>query len=213
MQIFPPPAYIVPKLEKPMDATTHFLEKIQAIYPLTDTEINALKSHICLKSYPKNHFLLNQNEVSDTLYFIVSGLVRAFYNDQKTQEEITAWFLPEGGFIYSVTSFVDNTPSFEAIVAEEDTLVVAITKHDLEQLFLSSGAFTRIALYLTEQYLCIYDERVRSLRLPATECYERFQSQYPQLEARVKLNHLASYLGIARSTLFDLRKKRNTRNK
>lgn len=153
--------------------------------------------------------MLQQGDVSDTLYFIVSGLVRACYDDLTNRDEVTSWFLPEGGFIYSVTSFVNNTPSFEAIVAEEDTVVVAISKQQLAALFSCSPTFSTIAFQIAQQYLCVYDERVRSLRLPAKERYKRFQSQYPMLEARVKLNHLASYLGIGRSTLCQLRSERN----
>lgn len=189
-----------------MNATTHFLEKITAIYPLTDTEKSQLQGFAKVQTFKKNSFLLQEGGISDTLYFVLNGLLRAYYIENN--DEITAWFMPEGGFAYSITSYLTNSPSSEAIVAEEDTLVVAITKPNLEQLFLSSAAFTRIALYFTEQYLSRYDERVRGLRLQPEECYKRFQSQYPLLEARVKLNHLASYLGISRSTLCQLRKRR-----
>lgn len=208
MQIFPP-AYIVPKLGKPMNTTTHFLEQLTTIIPLTDAEKSTLQHHLQVIRFSKNSYLLQQGDVSDTLYFIVSGLVRAYYDDLTNRDEVTSWFLPEGGFIYSVTSFVNNTPSFEAIVAEEDTVVVAISKQQLATLFSYSSTFSNIAFQLSQQYLCVYDERVRSLRLPAKERYKRFQSQYPTLEARVKLNHLASYLGIGRSTLCQLRSERN----
>jgi hypothetical protein len=63
-------------------------------------------------------------------------------------------------------------------------------------------------LKVTEKYLLLYDERVRSLKLPAKERYMRFQKQFPEISSKVKLSYLASYLGLSRSSLNIIRAKK-----
>ncbi len=188
-----------------MNPIDYFLRYIDAIQTLTFEEKTQLQVHCKVYTYEPHTYLLRAGDVSNTMYFVCSGLVRSYYNDKITGESITSWLIKEGGFIYSVNSYVNVSISFENIIAEEKTSVVGIHKHDLYALMSISGIYAKIALKLTEHYLQIYDERVRSLQYSAEERYRRFESQFPDLLLRVKKDHIASYLGMCKASFRKIR--------
>ncbi len=192
-----------------MNPINQLLEKINTICPLNSVDKLMISGCLKQEEYPKNSYLNRARQSPEALFFITKGLVRIYHKDLKTGEEVTDWFLKEDECIYSCLNyFTSPLLSFEKIIAEEDTTVIVICKKDLETLFTQSPTIAKILLHFAENYIFMYDERVRSLRLSAEERYSRFKVQYPKLEARLKVRDLASYLGIARSTLCMLRGKR-----
>jgi CRP-like cAMP-binding protein len=184
----------------------NFIQKLIEIHPISSKEKEEISKILIKQNFKAKQNLLRNGEVSDRVFFVLEGLVRGYYYDEKQQEHST-WFVTDGGFIYSVMSYVHQKPSFEYIEALEDTTVFSLKKEDIYKMIHFSSNLAIIYARLTEQYLAVYDQRHRSLQLKPEERYERFTSQYPKLEARLKIDHLASYLGIGRSTLLDLRKK------
>jgi hypothetical protein len=71
-------------------------------------------------------------------------LLRSYYFDEHTKEEVSSWFLAEGNFMFAVKSFVELSPSFENIIAEEDSTVVILKKSDLESLLSKYAVFGQI---------------------------------------------------------------------
>ena len=196
----------MPKSTIYMYKTDNFIEKLIEIHPISIQEKEEISKILSFHNFKPKQLLLLKEEVSDCVFFVLEGLVRGYYEDETYQEHST-WFVPEGGFIYSVLSYVHQKPSFECIEALEDTKVCSLKQKDIYNLINFSSNFAQIYARLLEQYLCIYDQRHRSMQLKPEERYMRFKMQYPKLESRLKIEHLASYLGIGRSTLLELRKK------
>jgi CRP-like cAMP-binding protein len=196
----------VPKSTIKMTNQDNFIQKLNEIHPIPSKEAEEISkrlNHLHLKA--KQH-LLYAGDISDSVFFVLEGLVRAYYHDENQQEHST-WFVAEEGFIYSVMSYVYKKPSFEYIEALEDTKVLKIKKQDIYELIQQSGNFSIIYSSLTEHYLAVYDQRQRSLQLKPEQRYLRFINQYPGLESRLKIDHLASHLGMSRSTLLGLSPK------
>lgn len=73
--------------------------------------------------------LLTLGQISDKLYYIEAGLVRAFY-DTDTSRKVSNWFDQEDGWVFSVQSFFKQIPSNEYIQLLEDSqLIIKICKN------------------------------------------------------------------------------------
>ncbi|MFY7936613.1 MAG: Crp/Fnr family transcriptional regulator [Flavobacterium sp.] len=186
--------------------TSKFFDLLNSIIPLSKDASEELIKIISISKLPKGTLLLAEGQVSDKLFFLCEGIARAFYYENG--DEITSWIVSKNDFIYSTTSFIQQRMSFETIHLLEDSVVISINHRDLEDIYKKHPETIYIALKITEKYLLLYDERVRSLRLPAEEKYHRFQAQFPHISANVKIKYLASYLGISRSCLQSLRSKK-----
>jgi CRP-like cAMP-binding protein len=153
-----------------------------------------IRENTFVQHFPKGTILHQINEVQNKAYYICKGLIRAYYIER--EKETTAWVLKENDFAYLPYSFLQQLPSFEAMEAIEDVIVIVFDYHILQKMYLNSSELNTISRLLTEQYLIRLDERVRLLRLHTVE--ERFVSfirLFSDLYNRTKLKDIASFLG------------------
>jgi CRP-like cAMP-binding protein len=161
---------------------------------------------------PKDSILLKCGEVSNNLHFLLQGSVRAiYYNDSK---EITSWFGFEGDFINSFYSFVSRKPSPESIIVISDCKLLSISYQTLQSLYEKDLVWNKLGRLIIEQYYAEYRERILSLQsMSAAERYDQILQERPDILEKVKLGHLASYLGITQETLSRLRATRENRQR
>jgi CRP-like cAMP-binding protein len=184
----------------------NFIQNLIEIYPITAKEKEEISKRLIYQTFKAKQQLLFEGDISNRIFFVLEGLIRSYYYDERQQEHNT-WFVAENGFIHSVTSYVNDQPSFEYIEALENTRVCSLKKEDINYLISLSSNIALIYARLTEQFMCVYDQRNRYLQLKPEERYRSFKIQYPKLESRLKIDHLASFLGIGRSTLLELKRK------
>ena len=171
---------------------------------LTDEAILAIRSAFQRKKIAKGEVLLSEGGRCNHLYFLESGTIRCFYLNDST--EVTTWFYKEDMFISSWNSFYMKQPSFESIVAVEDCLVYAVHTDAFEQLLLEHGSIERFARLLAQEQVALLDSFAKGyLFLTAKEKYELMLNYFPDIEQRVKLGNLASFLGISQETLSRVR--------
>ncbi|MEO6901820.1 MAG: Crp/Fnr family transcriptional regulator [Bacteroidia bacterium] len=183
----------------------NFLNILSEIIPISKELREHLQKKISVQRLPKLAVLLAEGQVCDKLFFICEGLLRVYYFEK--EEEITSRIVIENSFVYSPSSFIQNKPSIETIQLLEDSTFICMNKNDLEEMFIMFPETTYMALKITERYLLINDSRARALRLPANDRYLLFQKQYPGVVSRIKVQYLASYLGLSRSCLNLFRSK------
>lgn len=183
-----------------------FIERLNSITPMSVEANKQIQKIITIQKLPKWSLLLIEGQISDKLFFLCEGLARAFYYEKG--EERTSWVVSQNDFFYSTKSFIQQKPSFETIQLLEDSTVISIDKKDIELLFQKFPETTYASLRITEKYLLHHDERVRSLRLTARDRYARFQEKYPEIASKVKIQYIASYLGLSHSHLSHLRMKK-----
>jgi CRP-like cAMP-binding protein len=152
--------------------------------------------------------LADIGHIHKNIYFILEGAVRTFYRDRNS-DDITSWLLFEGDLAISVSSFYNQSPSFEAMEALEDSWVVVLSYESLMNLYQKHMEFNYIGRSLTEAYYIKSEEKANTLRmLSAQERYEQLVKLYPFILKRVPLRYIASYLGITQSTLSRVRSKK-----
>lgn len=182
------------------------LSSILQMVKLDEVDLEKLSPYVKEKTVQKNVVLLKQGAIARYIYFIESGLLYStvFQKDK----DIVSWFAQENEFFTSMYSFISQKPSFETIIALEESKLYYISYDDLQKLYLSVPKFERLGRILTEHYFIQLEERTLSLQYQsAKERYNDFMKNYPELHQRVSLGLLASFLGISQETLSRVRGK------
>ncbi len=152
----------------------------------------------------KKDLILQEGNRADYLYFIEEGLLHTYYyHDGK---KITSWFYLENQFVTAWFSFYRQKSSFEEIECLEDCRLYRISYTAYQKLIADFPAFGNFARLLAEDMLAHLDEFYKAWSfLSAKEKYALLQAYFPQIELRIKLGLIASFLGISQETLSRIR--------
>lgn len=152
----------------------------------------------------KNTNILHEGQRANYLYFVEKGILHNYYYHEGKQ--ITSWFYVENQFITAWSSFYSQKGSFENIECLEDCVLYQISYKDYQKLIADFPAFGNFARLLAEEILTFLDEFSKSWSfLSAKEKYQLLHLHFPQIELRVKLGLVASFLGISQETLSRIR--------
>lgn len=174
------------------------------VVPLNSQQWEDLRRVTYPLELPKDAFLLKQGEVSKDLHFIVEGVVRAVqYSNGK---EVIPWLGFEGDIINAHYSFTSRQPSLQSIILISDCKFLSVTYESLQYLYSKDSIWQHLSRCFIESYYIDLQERLISfLSLSADERYQQLLEKYPDIEDRVKLGHIASYLGMTQETLSRVR--------
>ena len=179
---------------------------LDQIYPLPQGSKTTLIEKITEISWPKNHILLKTDKVETKIYFIKSGIVRAY--SIIDGDEITFWFGKEGETVISMRSYVENLKGYENIELLENCELYVIYISDLQKLYQEDLHIANWGRKFAEKELIKTEERLISRQFrTATERYAELLANNPDLLQRVQLGHIASYLGITQVSLSRIRAK------
>lgn len=183
------------------DPIINFLETIHPMPAQLKKELLEKLSHMKIR---KKELLLREGEVSNYIYFVQKGLLRAFY--LKDGEEITSWFMKEKDVVVSIYSFFRRMPSYENIEVLEEGELFYIHYDDLQRLYSRFMEFNIIGRILTEHYYVLSEERLIIMRKQkAQDRYEYFLERHADIANRLPIEFVASYLGLTRRTLTRIR--------
>ena len=151
-------------------------------------------------NFAKNTIILLQGDSSANLYFIINGLVRGYYIDEKGND-ITKSFAAENDF-FSTKGLLTNNPSLFNVVCLENCKCIQIPYMVSIKIMEKNDHIFKIF----NQYLITAIEnleiRTRDLVMKnAEERYRIFLEQYPKLEQRINQKYIASYIGIRTGSL------------
>ena len=155
---------------------------------------------------PENELILSPGQQQQHLYFIKKGVVRSYY--KAFDNEWTNWFAAEGNPAFSTENFLDENPSTEFIETCTPVNFYVISKQDFQQLLKEFPELYQLAFVFMYRYLRVAENRMYGLHvLTAYERYERFIETHKNIVNRVKMQHIASYLGITPTHLSRVRKE------
>ncbi len=158
------------------------------------------------KVFAKNDHLLREGKVCRHLYFLKQGALRGYYNADG--KDITHWFAFENDFVTSFHSFITEQPAVEHIQFMEGSILYAISKEKLNNLFNQYQEIERLVRIVYEKYYIRLEERyVNAQFKTAAELYHNLLRQSSHIIERVPLGYISSYLGITQETLSRIRKQ------
>jgi CRP/FNR family transcriptional regulator, anaerobic regulatory protein len=174
---------------------------------LTEEECNYMQSIAQIQHYKSRELFITIGQIQRDIGFLVTGLVRGYYIDDKG-EEITVRFVNENGYITHYTALLNNQPSSYSFQCLEECIILRLPFAAIQA---GLARFEGIELFgrlLTENILKTQQKRIESFQfLSAEQRYLEFIRDYPELFNRVSLSHLSTYLGIQRPSLSRIRKK------
>ncbi len=174
---------------------------------IPNEELDRIKGLFYSCKLKKGELFVRSGNMTHTIGFILSGLLRYFYID-RNGAECTKAFAAENDFAVSYGSMLLNQPSAFSIEALEDTTLLYIHYSEWKKLLDSTSCWNVVARKVMEKIYVIKQIRESQLLLEdAQSRYLHFIDQYPGLYNRLKQHHIASYLGITPVSLSRIRKK------
>ncbi|MBS3772078.1 MAG: Crp/Fnr family transcriptional regulator [Bacteroidales bacterium] len=183
-------------------------DNIAKKYNLTEEEIALTMSGYVPLTIKANDFFLKEGQVCNYIGFVKKGLLRSFIYDDYANE-ITSDFFPENTLIISFDSFNNRVPSKENIKAIEDSELMVISYEKQKELYDKIPAWNLICRDLADFKSREMIERANRFQImSATERYQAFCNEYPDILQRTTLGSIASYIGVDIATLSRIRKKK-----
>ncbi|QKX03897.1 Crp/Fnr family transcriptional regulator [Aquimarina sp. TRL1] len=183
-----------------------FIQLINQYTLLNQKEIDLLKDTVSIRSYKKNEILFAEGKVATSMYFVLQGWVRLFYNVNGNDK--TAFFYTEGKFICAGESFAKQVPARENYQVLEDTVLVHFEKENIEKLLQYSSKFELISRLATEDELITYQKIVASFVTQSPEQrYRDLLNKNGVIFHKVPQQYIASFLGVSPETLSRIKKR------
>lgn len=157
--------------------------------------VEKLVSLMFIKKYKKKEYLLREGEVCKEIFYVQKGLLRVYIINEG--KEVNTWFVKEGDFITSISSYHKQRPSEHYIDALEDCEIITIKKITLDFIMKNNHKAALFANNELFNKLCDYQEQASALRFMSAENrYNYLFEKQAAIFSRLSQKHLASFLGV-----------------
>jgi hypothetical protein len=193
--------------------TDHIIAVFEQFTKLSQPSKDWLRTHLRFMICTKGKFLFEAGKIPDCIYFLFSGLVHYYVEqDGATAEmdrQVCSWFLMEGDIVIPVVAFYNRQKTLENIQVTEDADVAFLSYEELVYFYTHFPETNIARAALTEAYRV--RERSWHIRLAtcsAEDNYLYLQQTAGNLIKRIKTNRmLASYLNISTRWVIKLKRK------
>lgn len=185
----------------------YYREQLQGLYPNLSTGlIEELSLDWQVLHFPPRAHLIHAGEKQAQAFFIVEGLVRAYYPD--VEADITVNFIKEGEFATHYTSLEGEMRSAYSFQALEPVVAVTTSYVYLRELCLRRNDAEGLLRRLIEvEYARTFAHLQTFLTRSAEERYRLFLKEFGDILPRISVTDLSSYLGVSRQNLTMIRKR------
>ncbi|MGJ1435120.1 Crp/Fnr family transcriptional regulator [Sphingobacterium siyangense] len=184
------------------------LENIAKHITLDDNEVAQFLKLLKKAKIPRRSMILTQGQLCNSIYFVDTGALRAFYLDVSGRES-TIMFAIKDWWITDMYCFINELPAMLTIDTIEDSIIYQLQKNDLEKLYLTVPKFERFFRILMQNaYIREQLRVIQNLSLTAEERFDIFLNKYPDVANKVKQKQIASYLGITPEFLSMIKRKK-----
>lgn len=186
-----------------------FLNHIKGHTDIPEEQEKQFFSLVKVKKIQAGECFVKAGEFSRSVGFVVEGLFRYFYSNEKGGE-FTKGFFEESSVLVSYSAILKKRPSYFSIQALEPSVIEVVNFSSFNNLLTGHPCWFSFYFALLQKGYLIKEEREREfLLMDAEERYRAFLNRFPNLEKRIKQNLVASYLGITPESLSRIRRKLN----
>lgn len=187
------------------------IDKLRAIYKfgseLSYSDLSVLISAARLKKYPADTVLIDYGSSKDVVLFILKGLVRSFWTNERG-EDITTSLFWENQVMFNADIVFFDKPSKYVYQTLEPTRLLVLHREKLNALVAKSPKLEAHRKLVHNQLLSISTERVHDfVTLSPEERYLKFVYSNPDLVNRVPNKYIAHILGVTPVSLSRIRKR------
>ena len=171
---------------------------------LTDAELALTLALTRPCTFRKGAELFHPGPVPDRLYFIETGLARAYR--EVRGEDITSAFYGANSFCFDTLSIVAQVPTELYFECLTDVVAHEILVPHLNRLFRQVPPMERLGRRINEDLVCGLTERLRAFQMDDLRTrYLALLRQNPELIQQVPQRHIATYLGVKPESLSRMR--------
>jgi CRP/FNR family transcriptional regulator, anaerobic regulatory protein len=179
---------------------------IKTIVSISDNELIEITDSFQSKILEKDTYLIKAGQYCDSYYFVVEGILRIY--TEINDKEITSWFAFKDYFFTELESYVSKSQTRFNIQAIEKCEVFYIQRKSMDTLSLKYPKWNEFIRKIWELSFIKLQQVVLSFQTQtAGERYEDLFN-HPHFIQKTKQRYLASMLGITKSSLSRLRRKR-----
>ena len=157
------------------------------------------------KTFPKGAVLIQQGQQVNKIYYVTDGCLRSFCID-KNGKEHTLQFGIKHWWISDYIAIHNHAPANLTVECLKESTVIAFDAKKLNNIFTHFPEYEPFQRNLLERHVVSLHQRIlNQLQLSASERYDLFLEQYPDIESFTRNYHIASYLGITQESLSRIR--------
>ncbi len=169
---------------------------MQGLPEFTDEQLDDISTYFENHRIRRKKLVLEKEEIADRSYFVVSGCLRMYCEDEQGKEH-TMLFATNGQWLTDFDGFVNNNHTCMKIESIIDTEYLTISNEKLDQLTEKYPDVQKYMRSVLQQYIIFLQQKqLNDMQHDAKERYEDFCKVYPNLVGRVKDKHVASYIGV-----------------
>lgn len=136
--------------------------------PLGEQLLRDIAAAGVVRNYPKNAILINEGEVGDSLYIVLSGRVKVFASNAAGREVVIAFHGP-GEYVGEMS--LDGSPRSASVMTVEPTTCAIVNRASVREFLLAHPDFALNLIGKLIQRVRVTTENVKSLAL--TDVYGR----------------------------------------
>ncbi|MBV6880687.1 Crp/Fnr family transcriptional regulator [Epilithonimonas ginsengisoli] len=184
-----------------------FRNHLEKFIKINDDDFEKIFSYFEVKTFANKEDLLEEGQVCRHNYFVLKGLLRKFFINEKGTEQTTDFAL-ESWWMTDNFSFEHKSPSDFSIQAVEKSEVLVISNDAQEKLLEELPVMEKYFRIVYQRAFAANQRRVKYIfSFSKEEFYLNLLKKYPDFVQRVPQYLIASFLGFTPEYLSELRKK------
>lgn len=184
-----------------------FRNHLEKFIKISDNDFEEILSYFEVKNFAKKENLLEEGQICKYNYFVLNGLLRKFFINEKGTEQTTDFAL-ESWWMTDNFSFEHKTPADFSIQTVEKSEVLFISNDSQEKLLEQFPVMEKYFRIVYQRAFSANQRRVKYIfSYSKEEFYLNLLRKYPEFVQRVPQYLIASFLGFTPEYLSELRKK------
>ena len=184
-----------------------FKKHITKFAQISDDEFDGIKIFFDIKEINKKENLLEEGQICKNHYFVLKGLLRKFYVNEKGSEQTTE-FAIETWWLTDNFAYENRIPTEFYIQAIEKSTILFITLEKQKKLLDQFPVMERYFRFVYQRAYAAAQKRIKFLfSFSKEEFYFQALRNHPEFVHRVPQYLIASYLGFTPEYLSEIRKK------
>ena len=181
------------------------IEKIKSRIHLSSEAEEYLFSISREKMVPKGSILIREGQTVNKIYFVTDGCLRSYCIDKNGREH-TLLFAIKNWWISDYIAIHNNETATLTVECLTESTVIEFNAKELNGILTRFPEYEPFQRYILERHVVSLQKRIlNQLQLSASERYDLFLAQYPDIEQHTRNYHIASYLGITQESLSRIR--------
>ena len=181
------------------------IEKIRGSIQLSLEAEEYLFSISEKKTFSKGATLIRQGQNVNKIYFVIDGCLRSYCID-KNGKEHTLQFAIKNWWISDYIAIHNKEPATLTVECLTESSAIEFNAKELGGIFTLFPEYEPFQRNLLERHVVSLHKRIlNQLQLTASQRYDLFLEQYPDIEQYARNYHIASYLGITQESLSRIR--------